>query len=801
MNSYVGNSPTTGHFPTDTFTSSGGNTYTLSQAPATTGSIEVSVQGVLQAVSAYSISGTTLTLAGVTSGDVIFVRHLGETLQVPTPGDDTVTTTKIADDAVTTAKIADNAITAAKIGVDVIVAEDIAANAITVSELQNNAVTTAKIIDDAVTTAKILDANVTTAKVADGAITAAKIADGTVVAAEIASNAVTTAKILDANVTTAKLAADAVDGTKLADNAVGNEHLEDDAVGVAELSATGTASSSTFLRGDNAWASAAYDDTSIKADILKLAISQAVDGNRVAFNLTDSFIDGFEDDTGITTETNVDRNTSGEYVSSVATTTADSNYVLILESDSFNNNTVFTDQSANGHTITRTNAVHSTTVKKIGATSIYFANNGKLLLPDHSDFNFGTGNATIEFWVHSSDTGSPACRIIGAGSHPTEWFIRSDSTETEAVKVNIGGTIIRSSVSPNAWATGAWHHVAYVRDGEYFRVYVDGVQKDNDFGGTGSWNVSSGQRLALGVGNDAGSGEFFTGYLDGIRISKGVCRYPSGTTFTPYTTNFGSTTNATGTLISDAQTASSSRTSCSGVIIYENAAGTNTLGTDLKIYFTCNNGTNWTEASSYGTATTYSGTKKLVKLGATTCTAGTAIAMKAVWANQAASGATQVAQNTGTAIGDMTIQGGLAGAFDGVYPGGYTQAAGINANVGHIGKDWGSGNTKTITGIKYWTPNGTNGTFIAGGGTVSVRLEGSSDNSTWVNLGQEIIGNIPTTQYSRMSGFTQTAYRYHRMRVEYVGGGGSRADIAELQFFVSDGAGKEGRLHGWAVNY
>ena len=40
MNSYVGNSPTTGHFPTDTFTSSGGSTYTLSQTPATTGSIE-----------------------------------------------------------------------------------------------------------------------------------------------------------------------------------------------------------------------------------------------------------------------------------------------------------------------------------------------------------------------------------------------------------------------------------------------------------------------------------------------------------------------------------------------------------------------------------------------------------------------------------------------------------------------------------------------------------------------------------------------------------------------------------------
>ena len=38
------------------------------------------------------------------------------------------------------------------------------------------------------------------------------------------------------------------------DNSVGNSAMADDAVGLAELSATGTASSSTFLRGDNSWA-------------------------------------------------------------------------------------------------------------------------------------------------------------------------------------------------------------------------------------------------------------------------------------------------------------------------------------------------------------------------------------------------------------------------------------------------------------------------------------------------------------------------------------------------------------------
>ena len=69
------------------------------------------------------------------------------------------------------------------------------------------------------------------------------------------------------------ITADAIDGTLIANNAINSEHytdgsidtahignlqitnalMADDAIGVAELSATGTASSSTFLRGDNAW--------------------------------------------------------------------------------------------------------------------------------------------------------------------------------------------------------------------------------------------------------------------------------------------------------------------------------------------------------------------------------------------------------------------------------------------------------------------------------------------------------------------------------------------------------------------
>ena len=72
-------------------------------------------------------------------------------------------------------------------------------------------------------------------------------------------------------------------------------------------------------------------------------------------------------------------------------------------------------------------------------------------------------------------------------------------------------------------------------------------------------------------------------------------------------------------------------------MVYENSSGTATLGTDLKAYFSADDGANWTEASSYGSAINFNGaSKKMVKLGKTTgLTSGTQMKLKAEWANQA----------------------------------------------------------------------------------------------------------------------------------------------------------------------
>ena len=104
----------------------------------------------------------------------------------------------------------------------------------------------------------------------------------------------------------------------IADDAIGADQLAADAVGTAALSATGTASATTFLRGDNSWA--AVDTTGIdanKEDIALLAFKTQANGNLARYNLIDQSVDAFEDASGVSASDSTDatRDTAGKYYS------------------------------------------------------------------------------------------------------------------------------------------------------------------------------------------------------------------------------------------------------------------------------------------------------------------------------------------------------------------------------------------------------------------------------------------------------------------------------------------------------
>lgn len=90
--------------------------------------------------------------------------------------------------------------------------------------------------------------------------------------------------------------------------------------------------------------------------------------------------------------------------------------------------------------------------------------------------------------------------------------------------------------------------------------------------------------------------------------------------------------SATGTLASSAQTANAAQTKVSGLIVYANTEGTATIGTDIRVYFTCN-GSTYTE-STLSAAGTFASGFLMAKAAQTTCTSGTDVRYKVVWANQ-----------------------------------------------------------------------------------------------------------------------------------------------------------------------
>ena len=104
----------------------------------------------------------------------------------------------------------------------------------------------------------------------------------------------------------------------IADDAIGASQIAADAVGTSELSATGTASATTFLRGDNSWQ--AVDTSGIdanKEDIALLAFKTQANGSLARYNLVDQSVDAFEDTSGIDTSASTGeiRNSVGKYYS------------------------------------------------------------------------------------------------------------------------------------------------------------------------------------------------------------------------------------------------------------------------------------------------------------------------------------------------------------------------------------------------------------------------------------------------------------------------------------------------------
>jgi hypothetical protein len=169
----------------------------------------------------------------------------------------------------------------------------------------------------------------------------------------------------------------------------------------------------------------------------------------------------------------------------------------------------------------------STTQSKFGGFSMFFDGTGDYLHLPATQNLILNGDFTIEMWVYPTNvTGS--FNLLALGNEAASRYVVFITNG--AIVTNLYGfssVTLGGSISINTWT-----HVALSRYGSTIRCFVNGVQTAN----TETNSSTFGNGNAAKVGSDASGTGVYVGYIDDLRITKGIARYI--TNFTPPTSAF-----------------------------------------------------------------------------------------------------------------------------------------------------------------------------------------------------------------------------------------------------------------------
>lgn len=208
-----------------------------------------------------------------------------------------------------------------------------------------------------------------------------------------------------------------------------------------------------------------------------------------------------------------------------------SNVALLLHMEGANGSTTFTDNSPRPKDVTPFgNAQISTAQSQFGGASASFDGSGDYLqVATGTDFEFGTGDFTIEFWLRLNNASAQQniyeSRVSTEASRPVIGF------NAGTLRYLNGGTIDR--ITSGTLVANTWYHVAVARFGTNTRMFVNGTQAGATFTDTTNYGVGAGRPL---IGSFAGTAAFLNGFIDELRVTKGVARYTAN--FTPPTAPF-----------------------------------------------------------------------------------------------------------------------------------------------------------------------------------------------------------------------------------------------------------------------
>ena len=215
--------------------------------------------------------------------------------------------------------------------------------------------------------------------------------------------------------------------------------------------------------------------------------------------------------------------------------------------------------------------------------------NTKLLVNGNStivdDASYGTAtDFTIEGWIYPT-AGSAYQSLFDFRSAAIEKSIFLGVNSVNQIYLYVNGVITITTAA--TVSLSAWTHVALVRSNASTKIYLNGTQSGS------SWTdiTDYGTTKPLRIGADWSGAYGFTGYIDDVKISKGVARYT--TNFTAPTTaltgdlstvlllHFNGNNNST-VFIDDGITYQDLRTSAGGTSKLINFADYSDFGVEVR---------------------------------------------------------------------------------------------------------------------------------------------------------------------------------------------------------------------------
>tara|TARA_R110000772_G_scaffold2839_1_gene10295 strand:+ start:3637 stop:4389 length:753 start_codon:yes stop_codon:yes gene_type:complete len=168
---------------------------------------------------------------------------------------------------------------------------------------------------------------------------------------------------------------------------------------------------------------------------------------------------------------------------------------------------------------------------KFGSYSAWWSTNEKLTYTDKpADFQFGTGDYTIETWV--KQTASRAFGVLMSSPNfataNNNWILQANNGQIGySTLVGAGSAIDLGLSAATALTDDVWTHIAISHISGVSELFIAGISKGT-IADTRNMNDTGG--IIIGE-YEQSQGQWFNGLQDEIRITKGVGRYT--TNFTP----------------------------------------------------------------------------------------------------------------------------------------------------------------------------------------------------------------------------------------------------------------------------